>query len=253
MEIVTQFLKGHLAWLPLLGLATFQISQILMSGSIFESLRSFIKKRSAYSFFFNKLEELFSCSLCMSTQVSIWFFTLPSLTIFFWTNSFSLHVVPIMLNVFVLVFLTSMPPAAISYFLFKLLGLLDAKIRSVNNQGADTQSTKVHLEISPGPPPTIDLETFEEWVAEIEGGCDHIVWCGIEKRDCRRATLRRLITQFFREHNYYNPEHTTSYVVCVGEVLQSYFKERKASSSKGYLIQTLWEEMIDDQPLVSQT
>lgn len=252
MEIVTQFLKGHFAWLPLLGLATFQISQILMSGSIFESLRSFIKKRSVCSRFFNKLDELFGCSLCMSTQVSIWFFALPSLILFFWTNSLELGIVPTMLSAFILIFLTSMPPAAISYFLFKLLGLLDAKIRSVN-RGADTQPTKEHLQISSGPPPRIDLEIFEEWVAEIERECDHIVWCGIEKRDCRRATLQRLITQFFREHNYYNPEHTTAYVVCVGEVLKSYFKERGASSSKSYLIQTLWEEMIDGQPLVNQS
>lgn len=51
---------------------------ILMYGSIFESLRGFIAdKMEEGAFGFEKLNELFTCKVCMSTQVAIWLVAVP--------------------------------------------------------------------------------------------------------------------------------------------------------------------------------
>lgn len=78
--------------MPLLifGLAVRQMSFILFFGSVFESLRTGIKKKlestakgTKSEWFWLKTNQLFTCHLCMMAQVAIWTtaFTLIVLTI----------------------------------------------------------------------------------------------------------------------------------------------------------------------------
>lgn len=65
-------------------------SYILIYGSIFESLRMSLrragKSRGPIGWFFRKLTGLFSCNLCMNTQLAFWLCTLPAFFIIreFW-------------------------------------------------------------------------------------------------------------------------------------------------------------------------
>ncbi len=60
------------------AIAVKQAAYILMHGSIFESLRNWIySKMEDEVFGFEKLNELFTCKVCMTTQVSIWLISVP--------------------------------------------------------------------------------------------------------------------------------------------------------------------------------
>jgi hypothetical protein len=62
------------------AIAVKHASYILMHGSVFESLRNFIKKQMQDDVFgFEKLNELFTCKVCMNTQVALWMVALPLL------------------------------------------------------------------------------------------------------------------------------------------------------------------------------
>jgi len=74
-----------IAYLLIMGLAVRQISFILMFGSIFEWLRYGVIKRQMKraksglaKMVWGKLHELFTCNVCMTAQVSIWFCALPT-------------------------------------------------------------------------------------------------------------------------------------------------------------------------------
>lgn len=67
-----------MSFLVFAGLADKSIAYILMRGSIFEWLRQAIEQRKDRgSWLFSKLYDLFSCNLCMTAQVAIWFFAVP--------------------------------------------------------------------------------------------------------------------------------------------------------------------------------
>ncbi len=70
-----------LSALVVFGLAVRQAAYILMFGSIFEDLRHGIEERTDSSVLFQKLNELFTCKVCMTAQVSIWLVALPVTTI----------------------------------------------------------------------------------------------------------------------------------------------------------------------------
>lgn len=66
----------------LLALAIKQLSYALYSGSVFEPLRSEVGRRMHRGDFgFNTLNQLLTCKLCVSMQMSLWFVTLPMLVI----------------------------------------------------------------------------------------------------------------------------------------------------------------------------
>lgn len=61
------------------ALAVKHVADILLYGSIFQPLRSFIaRKESEDAMFFGTLHQLFTCLLCMSTQVSVWLAGVPA-------------------------------------------------------------------------------------------------------------------------------------------------------------------------------
>jgi hypothetical protein len=63
---------------PLVAIGVKQASYILMHGSIFTPLRDWIGNGMRRNWLgFEKLNELFTCKVCMSTQVSIWLVGLP--------------------------------------------------------------------------------------------------------------------------------------------------------------------------------
>lgn len=64
------------------ALAVKHVADILLYGSIFQPLRSFIaRKETEGSSLFGVLHQLFTCLLCMSTQVSVWLAGVPALII----------------------------------------------------------------------------------------------------------------------------------------------------------------------------
>jgi len=74
-----------MVWWIVCGLAVRQIAYILMFGSVFEWLRYGIIKRQLKraesglaKWFWGKAHELFTCNLCMTAQISIWFCAVPT-------------------------------------------------------------------------------------------------------------------------------------------------------------------------------
>jgi hypothetical protein len=80
----TAYLLGALIGLVLIVLSVMHIATILIEGSIFEEMRGAFRERAGRSLLFRQLRDLFTCRLCMSTQVTIWFVTVPSLFARFW-------------------------------------------------------------------------------------------------------------------------------------------------------------------------
>ena len=68
------------------GMFAKHASFILMHGSVFEWLRAWVRRGTKETtgrkqWMFKKLHEIFTCHLCMTTQVSIWTVALPLMTI----------------------------------------------------------------------------------------------------------------------------------------------------------------------------
>ena len=67
----------------ILGLAVKQSAFILLHGSVFDWLRVKIKRKmirydgGAKGWYYAKMQELFTCNLCMTSQVSFWNVTVP--------------------------------------------------------------------------------------------------------------------------------------------------------------------------------
>lgn len=63
-----------------LGLAVRQISFILINGSVFQWLRGLLRRKaykSSWPWLWGKGHELFTCNICMTAQVAIWFAGAP--------------------------------------------------------------------------------------------------------------------------------------------------------------------------------
>lgn len=64
------------------SLAVMNIADVLVNGSIFEGLRSAIAyRRDRGQWLFKILNQLFTCMLCMSTQVALWIIAIPAAVI----------------------------------------------------------------------------------------------------------------------------------------------------------------------------
>lgn len=81
----------NLLWLVVItslwALAVKQVAYALKDGSVFQWLRSFIYRGSEKGWLgFFTLNQLFTCKLCMSVQVSLWLVFLPALKLV-WDNN----------------------------------------------------------------------------------------------------------------------------------------------------------------------
>jgi hypothetical protein len=97
------------------ALAVKHVADILLYGSIFQPLRSFIaKKETENTPFFGTLNQLFTCLLCMSTQVAVWLAGVPA-SIIAW-----MHFGDVWVSLFVL-FVATMAVATLGMGLWTLL------------------------------------------------------------------------------------------------------------------------------------
>lgn len=79
--MLTNALVVVVAWI-LSIMAIKHIAYILIYGSIFESLRRTLREKSGAGvkgWIFKKINGMFTCNLCMVTQLALWMFTLPLL------------------------------------------------------------------------------------------------------------------------------------------------------------------------------
>lgn len=62
--------------LILLGIADYTMTRIIMKGSVFEPLRDYLQSPTRWRLK-KKLNEMFSCHLCLGAQLSLWSLSLP--------------------------------------------------------------------------------------------------------------------------------------------------------------------------------
>jgi hypothetical protein len=73
------YIFGAIAISILVALAVKQIAYALMQGSLFDPLRRLIRRKMNEGVFgFETLNELFTCELCMTMQVSLWLVLIPA-------------------------------------------------------------------------------------------------------------------------------------------------------------------------------
>lgn len=135
---VTLFLMS----LVILGLAVRQMSFIILFGSIFQSLRDWIAEKyyhsAEYSFnkrFWLKINQLFTCHLCMTAQVALWttMFIIIFLTIV--KSHFLINVLEFKVNLFPeviinigFIFIFAMATAALAMGFWNLIEYFPKKL-----------------------------------------------------------------------------------------------------------------------------
>jgi len=127
----------------MVAIAVKQIAFILKYGSIFDGMRDSIRNRAQNSSrkivrsFWIKIDQLFSCNLCLTAQVSIWFTTIP-ISIILFTNDphFFMGVLDLRINLTIeilmdvwIMFMFTMFMAGLAYMMWNLFEYLPKKLK----------------------------------------------------------------------------------------------------------------------------
>lgn len=126
-----------LSGLLVFGLAVRQIAYILMHGSLFEGLRCTIQeKMESENWFFEKLNELFTCKVCMTAQVAIWFVGIPLMVLAVFRSDTTLLLLAmaplLMIPMFLLgAFLLAMAVAAVALLFWDFIEFRSKKFETL--------------------------------------------------------------------------------------------------------------------------
>lgn len=171
------------------------ISYILMHGSVFNGLRKIIRKRAQdKKFGFAKLNQLFTCKVCMNTQMSIWCVALP--VAFSGILPHELLEYPSLGILFFLILIFSVSGLAVLFWNISEYQVLEFE-RQIKNYEAELRILRLAALGHSGPdsggaePSCITLDQLKKILNEISSRCDDI-GCGYTKRDCRVETLRKV-------------------------------------------------------------
>jgi len=183
--------------LLLSGLAVQQVSRILMYGSIFGWLRNYIDRKAPESWFFTKMAELFSCKLCLTTQVALTFFSPPLVLFtqlayrpFDWMNVLGLWVeVAALIYIW---FFGSMAIACVARGIWDVLEYVAAKKATarapkVLNTKIETLMQRVEMLIAQQGGKSggfVTAEEFQLLCNALAEKCDNII-CGRDKAACQ--------------------------------------------------------------------
>ncbi|KND48883.1 MAG: hypothetical protein AB200_00450 [Parcubacteria bacterium C7867-005] len=216
------------------AVAVKQASYILIHGSIFESLRNWIEDGMHREWFgFEKLRELFTCQLCMTTQVSIWLVAIPLLLS---GRVPAVGFVETVAGFAVTVFAVS--GLAIWFWNLSESG---PKRLEADRKRYDQIIISLRKEISSGAPPEqtsapssyMDREMFGRLLDHIESACKGH-GCGYSRRDCRREEARQFTVNQMRLGMLAQRFGVEVLLGALDETLPEYFRLRwrnKSSSS----------------------
>ncbi|MFC1598820.1 hypothetical protein ACFL2U_02325 [Patescibacteria group bacterium] len=246
-----------IAFLLVFGLAVRQISFILMFGSVFDWLRyGVIKrqmKRAESGFakqFWGKANELFTCNVCMTAQISIWFCALPT--------TIAIHlrfrhpaeqllatnlplVVEIGLALF-MGFMISMSVAAVALGLWNALSYLPKRLtaeqkyydqaakhgtRIKNAETVATVETAVELPAEVGLHEVFTFEDFQTVLFSVGTKCASI-GCGAVRGDCRRGEKSNQLQLWKIKSNGHGPAFTPHVKSLLSSALQEFWEEELA-------------------------
>lgn len=195
----------------LLALAVKHVTMILLEGSIFGGLRSAIRIRmEGGSRSFRQLHELFSCRLCMSTQVSMWFVGVPTLLILHRRGlKILLHagISPVEAWITLLLggFLWAMAIASVAYFLLQYAEFHPRRFRRMQ-QDYEEQLQALRGMLQNGEaaqPVTVHAFTRQHFIdlaQAVQRACCYY-GCDASRRRCRKRAVEEELTSWQREHN----------------------------------------------------
>lgn len=252
--------------LPVLGLAVKQIAFILIYGSIFEPLRKKIANKfnseAKNKLLWEKINELFSCNLCLTAQVSIWVVTIPLFGILFLSNyhfliaTFNLNagIIPEILFNILACFIFAMSVSALAMVIWGVTEYFPKKIKIEE----DFLKSKIQIEsmmnvtkTTPAPLEkhnrskilTIEdftLENFKKIIRDLDY-CSSFN-CGHSRRDCREKNLDVLLKKWYKKTGVDNPPLFFSLQSKVSSALKEYFRNGNSSEER---IEHLYNEMIN--------
>lgn len=213
-----------LAVLVISGLVVKHAAFILMYGSIFDWLRDQgIRRRkrlaknrmeegckSSLSYkFWKKLDQLFSCNLCMTTQCSLWIFAIP-ITVFVhlrWEHPFERLwgvIIPFVAEALlfvIMILVLAMAIGATGLFFWNLLEHLPSK-RDIQRRAIERRDLRLAVmkmkKESKEQGLVVDF-TLEDWLALI-GRLDIecIAECGQGRRICRENILLEFLNNWLQ-------------------------------------------------------
>lgn len=264
-----------LVFLIVFGLAVKHAAFILMYGSIFDWLRNGIarqlrlaetkKPHSPVHLFWIKMHELFTCNLCLTTQMGIWLCGLP-VAIFLhlrWPHPFELlagrelllagEVTLFLLTVFIL----AMVAAAAAMVLWYATELLPRKVTAYRQQQLNLETknrlleTQVRQLVRTAVAARLDhqkkdfsLADFQNLVAHLDSECGHI-GCGWSRMECRQKEATEFVSNWAGQHIGHNSEQVLEHL---NQALPIYFKNKNSyaydESSQG-LLQSIYNEYLD--------
>lgn len=165
-------------------LAIKHIAYILIYGSIFEPTREELKRRAktggAQGWVFKKLSGMFSCNLCMITQLTFWLFITP---LYFFTSNIGGTNVALTI---VSAFLLWMATASLSMLYWNFSEFrLERFVRQ-----RDYYEELLSKVVSTGKRQmTFNMESTEELLGFIDDECSHID-CPFRREDCVYDAIR---------------------------------------------------------------
>ena len=206
------------------AIAVKHASYILMHGSVFESLRNFIKKQMQDDVFgFEKLNELFTCKVCMNTQVALWMVALPLLL----SGNLSILGKWMTAPVFAVTLFSVSGMATwfwnLSEFRSQKFHELEAQhqselalLREAIAKGAtDREFTQVNQ---------LQESQFLLIVEALEKECRGI-GCGYRRRTCRRNKATEMIQQMIEDRKL-SPSFEWNGITALEDVMPDYFRDR---------------------------
>jgi hypothetical protein len=246
-----------IVFLLVFGLAIRQISFILMFGSVFEWLRYGVIKRQMKlaksglaKMFWGKAHELFTCNVCMTAQISIWFCAIPTtIAIHFRFRHPAEQLLATNLSLFVEIgialfmgFMIAMAVAAVALGLWNALSYLPKRLTAEQkyyDQAAkvghriQTAETVAQVNSTIEIPTNVGLHevfTFEDFLGVLSsvGTKCASIGCGAVRSDCRRGEKSNQFQLWKIKSNGHGPAFTLHVLSLLSPALQEFWEEELA-------------------------
>jgi|GEM_PF-1554460 len=234
------------------GLTVKQMAQILMFGSFFISWRHGIKDKLSAArgwfarWFWGKMNQLITCHLCLTAQLSFWFFVLPATLVLYWLKP---HLLSNLLDadldwraeiclVIYGMFIESMVIGAVATAFWNFseypskkleilkdfyAGQLEIERERITFSGKGT--TAIDLPIHP----PFNLEDFQALIVSMDEKCLSI-GCATDRRDCRRKTLDSYLNDWFQVKNCNDLQYKLSLSKLLKKTSVQYYSEHDFST-----------------------
>ncbi|HLD21191.1 MAG TPA: hypothetical protein VJB64_03790 [Patescibacteria group bacterium] len=196
------------------GLFAKHSSFILMYGSVFEELRAWIHHKRTTTldhgqWFYQKSNELITCQLCLTAQVSIWFVALPVIIILegrydgllSWLTA---KHVPFLLELAFFLFawfVAAIVNAAVAMAFWNLTEHLPAVLKEMQRHNQVNEEALVAMVAAQQVKiqethhvPVMTFYDFRRLIERLSNNCDHI-GCPGRRRECRQKTVAEFVKE----------------------------------------------------------